>query len=183
MNAWWNALDFPLQLFYAVGALSGFVLVLLALLTFLGVDHHDFSGADHGDGVGILSQRTVTGFFFGFGWSGAIALRRGVGLPVAILAACAVGAAFLFGIWFLMRVLYGMRSSGTLDYRNAIGQTGTVYVTIPPAMAAGGQIEVMVQGRLQTVHCLTRAAAPISPGTKIKVTGLVDETTLEVAPL
>jgi len=185
MSDWWSALDFPRQFFYAVGILAGSVLLIQSALTLAGAGHHDLPdlSPDHADGLGVLSQRTITGFFFGFGWTGVIALKNGWGLPQAILAACAVGAVFLFGIWSLMRALYGMRASGTLDYRNAVGQTGTVYVTVPAGMAPGGQVEVMVQGRLATVSCRSRESVPLPPGSKVKITAVIDSTTIEVAPL
>lgn len=185
MSDWWSALDFPRQFFYAVGIIAGIVLLIQSALALVGAGHHDLPDlpADHADGLGVLSQRTITGFFFGFGWTGVIALKNGWALPGAIVVACTVGAIFLFGIWFLMRALYGMRASGTLDYRNAVGQTGTVYVTVPATMAQGGQVEVMIQGRLLTVSCRSRESTPLLPGSKVKVTSVIDSTTIEVAPL
>jgi hypothetical protein len=82
-----------------------------------------------------------------------------------------------------MRTLYGMRSSGTLDYANAIGETASVYVTIPGSMQAGGQVEVMIQGRLQMISSMTRSAASLPSGSKVRVVAQIDRSTLEVAPL
>ena len=132
---------------------------------------------------GAPSVRTLTGFFFGFGWTGAICIQSGMPLLTSILAACIVGAAFLVGIYLLMRALFSMRASGTLDYANAIGQNGTVYVTVPAGRGGSGQIEVMIQGRLQTIACMTSHPEPLAPQTKVRVTGQIDQGTLEVQPL
>jgi len=183
MDHWWSNLTFPLQFFYAIGSIAGLLLVFQAALTFLGADHHDLPDTDHPDGFGVLSQKSVTGFFFGFGWTGVLGLRHELGLPVAIMLALVVGSGFLLAIYFLMRTLYGMRSSGTLDYANAIGETASVYVTIPASMQAGGQIEVMIQGRLQMISSMTRSAASLPPGSKVRVVAQIDRGTLEVAPL
>lgn len=183
MDNWWSNLAFPLQFFYAIGSLAAILLIFQAALTFLGADHHDMPDADHPDGLGVLSQKSVTGFFFGFGWTGVLGLRNGLGLPLTLLLALLVGSGFLLTIYFLMRTLYGMRSSGTLDYANAIGETASVYVTIPAAMQAGGQVEVMIQGRLQTISGMTRSQTPLLPGSKVKVIGQIDRGTLEVAPI
>jgi NADH:ubiquinone oxidoreductase subunit D len=54
-----------------------------------------------------------------------------------------------------MRALFSLRSSGTLDYKNAVGKIATVYVTVPPNHNGGGQVEVLIQVRLQTISCMT----------------------------
>ncbi len=184
MEAWWISLNLPLQVFYVIGIVSALFLGLQVLSTMFGMDHHDVSGGlDHPDDLGFLSVRTITGFFFGFGWTGIIGLKSGLSLLAATLWAAVVGAAFLLGIYGLMRALFSMRASGTLDYANAIGQVATVYVTVPAARAPGGQIEVMVQGRLGVVSCLSAHSEPLRPGQKVKVTAQIDQGTLEVQPL
>ncbi|CAN5765783.1 hypothetical protein BH09VER1_BH09VER1_51160 [soil metagenome] len=185
MNTWWAALNLPLQLFYAIGVVAGLVLLVEVILTSFGMDHHNIvdTNFDHPDGFGLLSVRTVTGFFFGFGWSGVIAIKSGASLPWAIVIAVGVGLVFFLCIMGLLRALYSLRASGTLDYKNAIGQTGTIYVTTPANFAGPGQIEVLIQGRLQMISCMTRNTSPLPPQTKVKVTALVDQGTLEVEPL
>lgn len=185
MEAWWTSLNLPLQIFYGTGIVAAIALALEMLMTLSGLAQHDIPdvGTDHPDQIGMLSVRTITGFFFGFGWTGVIASQSGLGLPLAILAAFAVGTAFLLGIYLLMRALFSLHASGTLDYNNAIGQTGTVYVTVPPHRGGGGQVEVLVQGRLQTVACMTSHAESLAPQSKVKVVALIDAGTLEVQPL
>jgi hypothetical protein len=185
MDTWWNSLIVPLQIFYGTGLVAGIALAIEVILTLFGLSHHDLPDAsgDHPDQLGMLSVRTITGFFFGFGWSGVIALKSGLGLVVAILVACVVGMLFLFGIYLLMRALFSLRSSGTLDYKNAVGKIATVYVTVPPNRTGGGQVEVLIQGRLQIISRMTANAAPLAPRTKVKVVALIDQGTLEVQPL
>ena len=187
MTDWWNSLLIEKQIFYAIGLFSLAVLLLQILLTLVGVGHHDadFSGhGDHDSGMGLLTVRTVTAFFVGFGWTGAIMLNRGYSMIVAILAGAAVGVAFLLTTAFLIRNLLRLQSSGgTVDYNNAIGTVGTVYSTIPAAEAGGGQIELMIQGRLMMAEAYTRAARNLPPNSKAKVVALIGQTTLLVEPL
>lgn len=185
MDVWWTSLNLPLQIFYGTGVVAAIALAIEMLLTLFGLSQHDLPdvGGDHPDQIGMLSVRTITGFFFGFGWTGVIAIKSGLGLTAAIFAALAVGVVFLLGIYLLMRALFSLHASGTLDYNNAIGQTGTVYVTVPPHRGGGGQVEVLVQGRLQTVACMTSHPAPLAPQSKVKVVALIDAGTLEVQPL
>ena len=89
----------------------------------------------------------------------------------------------MLGVFFLMRFLYGLRASGTLDYRNAIGQVGVVYLPIPGGMAGPGQVEVTVQGRLRVVQAFTREAGRIPNRARIRVVDVMDQNTLVVEPL
>ena len=184
MSTWWGALDTSLKVFYAIGLGSSVVLLLqLALLT-LGLDGDDLD-ADLSDGgdAGILSIRTVTAFMVGFGWTGVAAINAGRSVAFASIAGLVVGSAFMASVVFMMRLLYSMKSSGTLDYENAIGATGKVYLPIPAAMERPGQIEVVVQGRLRVVDAFTRNEEALARHAQVKVIDLVDPTSLLVEPL
>lgn len=186
IESWWQALNLERQIFYGIGILSLFSLALQMLLSMFGGigDGDDFSGGgEHSDGLGLFSIRGITTFFLGFGWTGVIVLKAGHGLGMAILAGTLVGGTLMLGMLLLLRAMMRFQSSGTLDYKNAIGQIGTAYTTIPAEQKAGGQVEVMIQGRLSMAEALNRSATPISPGTKVKITDKVSHATLIVEPL
>lgn len=188
MTEWWNSLLIERQIFYAIGLFSLAVLLIQILLTLVGLDHHgdaDFSGhGDHDSGMGLLTVRTVTAFFVGFGWTGAIMLNHGYSIVAAIAAGTATGAVFLLTTWFLITNLLRLQSSGgNVDYNNAVGSVGTVYTTIPAAEAGGGQIELMLQGRLMMAEAYTKATWNLKPNSKAKVIALIGRSTLLVEPL
>lgn len=197
MAAWWEALAIERQIFYGIAILATFTLAIQLFLTVVGghdaddggeigdADAHGSAG-HHGDepaGLKFVSSRTIVAFFFGFGWAGAIALRRGVPLGGAVAIGLLVGGAMLLLLALLIRAMLGLRSSGTLNYANAVGQTATVYVTVPAARGGAGQVEVLVQGRLQTVRAMTAHATSLAPQAKVKVAGVIDAQTLDVEPL
>jgi hypothetical protein len=184
MEFWWNGLNLPLQILYGVGIISTLMLVIETILTLFGLDHHHVGDVSFDNpGLGMLSLRSITGFFFGFGWSGVIAIKSGLSLLPAIGVACVVGFVFLVSIYGLMRAMFSLRASGTLDYKNAVGQVATVYVTIPAGRSGSGQVEVLIQGRLQMISSMTGHSSSLSPQSKVRVTGLIDRSTLEVEPL
>jgi len=190
MENWWDALNLERQIFYGIGILALFGLGVQVLLSLFGgvEDHHDFAGgdghlADHSSGLGLFSVRGITAFFLGFGWTGAMMLKAGHSLLAAIGAGFLVGGLFMVGIFLLLRSLLKFQSSGTLRYTNAIGQIATAYTTIPGDSKAGGQVEVMVQGRLITAEALHKNPSDIKPGTKVKVIEVLGATTLIVEPL
>jgi hypothetical protein len=188
MEAWWHGLSLEQQIFWSVALLSSLVLLLQLLGMMLGFEHGaDIGHADpsvSGDmsGVHVLSVRAIVAFAVGFGWTGVIALEHGAGVPIAIVLAVAVGAFFMYVVYRLMLSVAKLRASGTLDYRNAVGEIGTAYVPIPAALAGGGQVEILVQGRLVFVNAATKGAA-IPGRARVKVVDLVDRTTLLVEPV
>jgi hypothetical protein len=188
MIDWWNSLLAEKQIFYAIGIVSISILLIQIVLTAVGIDSHhsdaDISGhADHETGLSLLTVRTVTAFFVGFGWAGVILLNHGYSFPVALIGGMGTGLVFLLATAFLIRNLLRLQSSGNLDYQNAIGVVGTVYSTIPGAERGGGQLELMLQGRLMMAEAYTKAAHDLKPNSKARVVALISTSTLLVEPL
>jgi len=185
MELWWNSLGAALQFYYAVAFAASTLLMLQLLLTMVGFDGDgdmDFDTEVHDFG-GYLSLRSVTAFFAGFGWGGVVAIRGGLSVVGATGVALATGGLLMASVVALMRGLYAMRASGTLDYSNAIGQVGNVYLPIPPNMEGPGQVEVLVQGRLAVVQAFSRADHRLPNRARVRVTETLDQQTLVVEPL
>jgi membrane protein implicated in regulation of membrane protease activity len=187
MTSWWEVLTIELQIFYGIGILSLGFLVIQLFMTLLGLagdmDGVPDGDADHSSGLSLISIRTITAFFVGFGWTGVIAIKAGLPFVLAMGISLVIGLVFMFGIYFLMLMMLRMQDSGTLDFQNAIGEVGTVYVTIPAQRSGCGQVEVMIQGRLHVAEALSSTTEVLSPQQKIKVVGLVGRSTLLVEPL
>jgi membrane protein implicated in regulation of membrane protease activity len=186
INSWWDALNFELQMFYAVALISLVALFFQIILSVVfGMEH----GADvpnigdHDSGMGIFSVRGVTAFFTGFGWTGVVLTKQGIALPITLAIALVVGGGLMIAIFLMMRSFMRLQSNGNLDYANAVGQLATVYVTIPPVQRSGGQVETMIQGRLVTAEALQKGSQPLKPGTKVKVVERIGTSTLIVEPL
>lgn len=187
MIDWWNSLFVEKQIFYAIGIVSISILLIQILLTIVGIEAHhgdaDLAQSDHESGLGLVTVRTVTAFFVGFGWTGVIILNHGHSVPVAIVGGIGTGLAFLIATALLIRNLLRLQSSGNLDYRNAIGVVGTVYTTIPAAETGGGQLELMLQGRLIMAEAYTKSERVLKPNSKARVVALIGQSTLMVEPL
>ena len=186
MFDWWSTLGRALQIFYGIAIATSALMLFQMVLMLFGMDgdgDFDVDDIDDHGGGGILSVRTITAFFVGFGWTGVTLLESGWTLVPTIVVSTLVGGAFMGGVFAVMRTLYGMRYTGTLDYRNAVGNVGNVYLPIPAAMGGPGQIEVLVQGRLRVVQAFTRAGRKLGNNERVRVTDLMDDTTLLVEPL
>lgn len=187
LSGWWAGLTNAEQIFYGIGLIAGVISLLLAFLAFLGMEHHDAIDAvatdsAHGGG-GIFSIKPLTGFFLGFGWTGALALQSGAGLIAATLYAILAGAVIMAGIVAMFRFILSMRSDGTMRPQEAVGAIGTVYVSLPPSPETGGQVVVNFSGRQETFSALNASNRKIPSGEKVRVTKVIDSSTLLVEPL
>lgn len=187
VSQWWDELNLARQVFYGLGLLAGLMAVILAILSMIGMEHHDavdaIGSADAGDGGGIFSIKPLTGFFLGFGWGGGLALDGGLGMIAAIVVAVLSGGALMAIIVAMFRAIYGMRSDGTARIDDTLNATGTVYITLPPAKASGGQVVVSFRGRQETFAALNTADRAIPSGERVKVIQIVDPRTVLVEPL
>ncbi|MDA9962980.1 hypothetical protein N9D63_08850 [Opitutales bacterium] len=187
ISDWWQSLEgqsahpHALKIFYVVAIVSGVVLAFQMVLTLIGADT-DFDAGEGGD-TGLFSIRTIGAFFTGFGWTGVSMLYNGYGLGAATFAATVVGMIFLGTVLYLMRYMFSLREEGTLDYSNAIGEVGNVYLPIPPKRKGMGQVEVLVQGRMRTVRALTDHDKKLGNRTAVRVKALIDQQTLLVESL
>lgn len=180
MEAWWAALDLAPKIFYVIGIVSGLMLLVQLVLTVLGGDVDDFDAAD-GD-VSVFSIRSVTAFFVGFGWTGVALLQSGSSVLVATLGGLFVGGMFMAGVLALMRFVYSLQASGTVDLAKAVGMTGTVYVPIAPSGSGTGQIELLIQNRLRVLDARTRGERKLERGEDVRVIEVVGTSTMIVEP-
>ncbi len=186
MELWWSSMGTALQVFYGIAIVTSALLVLQLVLAVFGFDSdHDagFSVDVHDSGLPVVSVRSVTAFFTGFGWGGVVAVRQGMTLWASTLVAVAVGGVLMTAVVLLARAMMSLRSSGTLDYRNAAGAVGSVYLPVPAAMEGPGQVEVMVQGRLCVVQAFTRSPHRIPNRARVRVVEALDQQTLLVEPI
>src|SRR5260370_461856 len=109
MINWWTSLVVEKQIFYAIGMGAISILIIQIFLTIIGIGgHHDANLSGHGDhdsGLSLLSIRTITAFFVGFGWGGVIILNHGYSLVVAVIGGFGTGVVFLLVTALLIRNL------------------------------------------------------------------------------
>jgi hypothetical protein len=185
LGGWWNELNLAKQIFFGLGILAGGFALLLGFLAVIGLDQSEAVSAAsvHDAGEGIFSTKPLTGFFLGFGWAGGIALDHGFSFGAALAIALVSGVGLTAVIILLIRVIIGMRSDGTARIDETVGTVGTVYITLPPGKATGGQVVVNFSGRQATYAAISGTEHPLASGTKVKVVAVVDSSTLLVEAL
>lgn len=161
---------------------GGTLLVIRLILMVIGLDHGDadvnmdldHDGAlDGGDGHGgftFLSVQSIAGFFTMFGLVGLGLLQINAAPVWSLVGALAAG---VFTAWCTGMIFLGLRrlqSDGTLVMENALGQQGSVYLTIPET--GTGAVSVTVQGVLRTMDAVSEKGQRIPTGSIVKVVGI-----------
>ena len=87
----------------------------------------------------------------------------------------------IIAIFFMamMRGFHRMRSDGTAQLWEAIGQRGKVYMRIPAQEAAPGEIQVAFGGRMMNIQAFTRGPE-LPTGTDVLVISVHGDHALEV---
>lgn len=135
----------------------------------------------HADsGLRLFSVRGVIAFFAVAGWTGLAISRSGASLPLSIGAAVVAGFAVMLLLAVAMVYFYRLQTSGNMDLRNTVGQSGTVYLTIPPARREQGKVNLMVQGQYTELSAVTDDPEPLITGTQVTVVGVSGANTLVV---
>ncbi|MBE6577549.1 MAG: NfeD-like protein [Ruminococcaceae bacterium] len=140
-------------------------------------DTVDASGLE---GLRIFTVRGIVAFFVVFGWVGVVMLGANVHLAITLAVAAVSGFAMMVALAFLFKAVMKLRSDGNTDNRNAIGKSGKVYLTIPPARSGSGKVEVILQGSCVERNAVTDETEPIPTGTEIVVVGVSGQVDLVV---
>ena len=209
MIEWWNSLSIISQVFYCIAIPSTLVLLIQTILLFLGLDDDgadDLSGGGDievsadvdGDGIfdvdgtevtedisgladlKIFTLRGIIAFFVVFGWVGVSMDSMNISYYVTIPVSVACGVLMMVAIAFLMRAVMRLRNDGNIENRNAVGKSGTVYLTIPASRGGEGKVQVMIQGSYVERNAVTDEAEPIPTGSEIVVIGVSGNSNLVV---
>ena len=144
-------------------------------------DGHAAAAGHHGSTwlFGVISFRTVVAAVTFFGIAGLIADSAEAALHIELGVALAAGLAAMFGVYFLMRALYSLKTEGTVRIWGAVGKTATVYVPIPAQKSGAGKIQINLQNRTMEYLAMT-SGDKLPTGAKVVVTDVITSDTLEV---
>ena len=131
---------------------------------------------------GMLTLRTLIAAVTFFGVAGKAAESADLSLPNQLLIAVACGVAAMCLVHWLMRAFFGLSEDSTVRINRAVGQEGTVYISIPADKAGAGKITLNLQGRLMEYLAVTSGHASLPTGARVVVVGVAGSSTLEVEP-
>jgi membrane protein implicated in regulation of membrane protease activity len=155
----------------------------------VGIDH-DTSIAHAGDMdyqhpdstwlFGVLSFRTIVAAAAFFGVAGETALSAGYSPGIAMAIAVLVGVAAMYGMYWLLRGISQLTSSGNERIGAAIGRQATVYVPIPAEEKGMGKVHVTLQNRTVELQAMCDETAPLRTGETVEIVGVKNSDTVNV---
>ncbi|MBR5087902.1 MAG: NfeD family protein [Ruminiclostridium sp.] len=137
----------------------------------------DVTDVNYGDGstpadVGTLNFFTVQGvisFFCVFGWAGIVTYTLSKIAVLAIIVGLILGLAAMYGVAKIMQLSKKLAQNGTLNIKNLLGASGTVYLVIPADGEGRGKVNVMSGERLVEFDAITDSGEALPDGTPIRV--------------
>ena len=185
-----QTLDPLLKTLWFIALPVSLIFLIQVIMTFIGMDatdgiHADFAGdmdaSDHGS-FQLFSFRNLINFLLSFSWSG-ITLYNTIGnTTVLILLAFLIGSSFVALFFFVMRALHKMSEDNTFKLSNAVGKTGSVYISIPAQKKGTGKIQVSVNGAIHEIDAITEHEK-IDSGTMVRVNEIINNNILVVEKL
>ncbi|MBX3434384.1 MAG: NfeD family protein [Pirellulales bacterium] len=129
---------------------------------------------------GVLSFRSIVAALAFFGFSGLTLRAAEFGPTASLFAAVLTGLAAMFGMYYVMRAIMRLASSGNENIMNAVGEHATVYIPIPAARAGLGKVQLTMQNRIVEFAAVTDDSESIRTGTAVEVVAVNGHDTLEV---
>lgn len=151
--------------------------------------HHDLGVGHAGSMLDAFNFRSVRAIATGIaftGLGGLLALRRFDGLAALALALLLGTTLYLF-VAFVMRGFTRLEADHSIQPLRAMGQAGTVSLSIPARGHGPGKVTLVVAGRRVEWPAVQAESAPsdtvIASGTAVQIVDVADDTTLTVVPL
>jgi membrane protein implicated in regulation of membrane protease activity len=156
----------------------------------VGGDSHVFhSGSTHSDAdqhdnsshvFSVISFRTLVAAIAFFGVSGKAALSAGYAQSTSFVLAVIVGGAAMYGMYWLMRAIASLNSSGNERIGNAIGRRATVYLRIPATRSGAGKVQLSMQNRIVEYQAFTDDTETLQSGESVEVVDVAGGDTVYV---
>lgn len=131
-------------------------------------------------GIRLFTLRSIVAFFAVGGWTGIVAVEWNLPDFVAVVLAIIAGSLALYFVAWVVYTFLRMQQSGNINYENAVGKEGEVYLSIPPD--GRGKVNVIVQERLCEIEAVSNCGRTIKTGEKIVVVDITDDGILVVEP-
>ena len=187
MKEWFTNLSILEQLYFWFGIVSTLFMivqiVLMSLSSFGGDMDLDGDGdidIDTDSGISIFTVKTLTAFFALGSWSGLLvcALVSEKLQWLSIIVAIVAGAAAMLVMALCMRAILKLQCNGAFQIEKIVGNTATVYVSVPPSRSGRGKITLNAQGRFIELDAVTDSDTKIAVDEVVEIVSTENECTV-----
>lgn len=135
----------------------------------------DFSDGSHPSDISTLrlfSLQGIVTFFAVFSWTSIVAIEAETPVFLGIFLGLLFGVAAMFLVAKLVQLTVKLAKNGTLNFKNAIGESGIVYLPIQGNGKSVGKVTLNLQGQFGEFNAITYETAELKTGMPIRVTDL-----------
>lgn len=113
-----------------------------------------------------------------FSWSSIVLVSSGVYPALSTVIGFVLGLATMLLVAKIVQLSARLAENGMADYKNAIGETATVYIPCPPKDHGLGKVNVMINGQLREVTAINNGDELIKTGTQVRIIDLQGDTVI-----
>ena len=199
---WYNALPSTLQVYWVIALITSLIFLIQMVLTFIGIGDADtdvdFGGdadlggdagfsdgdtLDTGGAMQLFTIRNFINFLLGLGWGGVCLYSVIPNTIVLSLVSILVGLLFVYIFLIIYKQLRKLERNGAYHINDCVGHIVDVYLTIPSNRSGMGKVQISFSGSVQELSALTDSDTPLRSGSKVRVTEVIDGTTVLVEKL
>ena len=123
----------------------------------------------------LLTLQTFVTFLAVFGWVSIICSYSGLSNVVGILIGIVCGLCMMVLVAKIVQATAKLAENGTLNLKNAIGETATVYLPIPPKNQGSGKVTMQLQGRFCELDAVNNGDTMLPTGAQVLVSDVVGD--------
>jgi hypothetical protein len=189
-STWWTNMVLFEKINWLIALPFSALFIIQIILTFTGGDMDDASANgdvdssidnDLGIDFQFLTLKNLIAFFTIFGWTGIVCFDANLSIGISVLISTIAGTLMMTLMASILYFMSKLADSGTLNLKNAIGKTCSVYLSIPPKRSGLGKVQIQVQG-IQTLDAMTDHDEKIATGALVEVKDVINNDILLVQP-
>jgi len=187
MDELFNALTTLEKIYWIITIVSSlfFVIQMIAVFVMGDLDVEGDTDFDVETDTGMPFQfftfRNLVGFLTVFGWSGLGSIANGNTTATTIMISVIGGLLMMVIMTALFYFISRLTDTGTLNMKNAIGKTGSVYIPVKAKRSNMGKVQVKIQGSLRELDAITDDEEDLNTGNVVIVLGVLDGNILLIA--
>ena len=151
-------------------------------------DMTDMSSVDGGDVINpadmgamhLFTFQGIVTFLCVFSWVGILTYAASKNIPISVIVGFICGAGAMVGVAKIIQVSSKLTQNGNIVAKNFLGETATVYFTIPANASGQGKINVSVGERFTEFAAITEEDEAIPSGASVRIVDIRAENVLVV---
>lgn len=181
---WLKSLSVMGNIYLWLGVVStAFLIIQIVLMCFsafggdLDLDGDGDIDVDFDSGVSIFTTKSITAFFAVGSWAGLLVyvLVDEKLAWISVLVAAVAGILAMLAVVLIMRFIVKLQCNGLFQPEKLVGQSATVYVSIPASRTGRGKITLTAQGKFSELDAVTDGTGKINVDETVQIVAVEND--------